>query len=159
MIPDPQRSPRSVATGIAAVRRPAGAASGTIVVADADPHLRDICATILRFRGFRVLEAVDGLDAIEIVRDAAPDAAVLDIDLPHLTGMEAAALLAGQPTTASTRVVLLSNYDGPLVQMRALRAGCAGYVRKPFDPAELVVEVTRALGREAETPAPLCPSA
>lgn len=159
MIPEPVRTPRPDLTGISAVRSSPGASTGTIVVADADPHLRDICATILRFRGFRVLEAVDGLDAIEIVRDAEPDAAVLDIDLPHLTGMEAAGLLARQPSTAATRVVLLSNYEGPLVQMQALRAGCAGYIRKPFDPSHLVSEVTRALGREVVATVPLCPPA
>lgn len=152
MIHGPLSMPAPARSAAPAARGAARAPAGTIVVADADPHLRDICATILRFRGFRVLEAVDGLDAIEIVRDTRPDAAVLDIDLAHLTGLEAAGLLARQPATATTRVVILSSYGGPIVQMRALRGGCAGYLTKPFDPRDLVAAVSRAIGREMEPP-------
>lgn len=119
--------------------------AGTILIADADPHLRDIYRAVLHFHGHHVVEVADGLDAIEAVRKIAPAAALFDADLPHLSGLEAAGLLSRHPTTTSTRIILLSVYTDPLAHARALRAGCAGYVCKPFDPCDLISEVQRVL--------------
>lgn len=116
-----------------------------ILVADADPHLRDIYRAVLKFNGHDVVEVADGLDAIQAVRQIAPAAALFDADLPHLNGVEAAGLLSRNPSTAATRVILLSIYAEPLAHARALRAGCAGYVSKPFDPCDLIREVQRVL--------------
>jgi CheY-like chemotaxis protein len=118
----------------------------TVLVADADPHLREIYRAVLEFHGHHVSVASDGLEALEMVRTLKPDVALLDVDLPHLNGLEAARLLRENPATAVTTLILLSIYSGALDHLRALRAGCTGYLPKPFEPRHLLEEVRRALG-------------
>lgn len=125
---------------------------GTIVVADADPDLRAIYRTVLEHHGHRVVDARDGLEALELVRALTPEVVLLDLDLPHLNGLEAARLVCGNRATTSTSVILLSVYTGAVDQVRALRAGCAGYLPKPFEPRHLIAEVRRALAPLAATP-------
>ena len=133
---------------------------GTIVVADADPDLRAIYRTVLEHHGHRVVDARDGLEALELVRALRPEVALLDLDLPHLNGLETARLVCGNRANTATSVILLSIYTGAVDQVRALRAGCAGYLPKPFEPRHLIAEVRRALtplaaGTASPTPAPI----
>lgn len=145
MIPETRRTLNLSGVDIPIARAAPQGGAATILVADADPHLRDIYRTLLAHHGYRTIEAADGLDAIEAVRELRPDAALLDMDLPHLNGLEAAGLLRSHPTTAGTPLIMLSIYADPLVHVRAVRAGCVGYVEKPFEPGALVGEVRRVL--------------
>ena len=131
---------------------------GTIVVADGDPDLRAIYRTVLEHHGHRVVDARDGLEALELVRALRPEVALLDLDLPHMNGLDAARLVRGNRATTATRVILLSIYTGALDQVRALRAGCAGYLPKPFEPRHLIAEVRRALSPLAAAPASPTPA-
>lgn len=140
-------------------RAPLQERRGTIVVADADPDLRAIYRTVLEHHGHRVVDARDGLEALELVRALRPEVALLDLDLPHLNGLDAARLVGGNRATTATSVILLSIYTGALDQVRALRAGCAGYLPKPFEPRHLIAEVRRALAPLAATPASPTPAA
>lgn len=126
------------------------ACSRTIVVADADRDLREIYQIVLRYYGYRVVEATDGVEVLKIVRDLQPDAALLDINLPRLNGLETTRLLRREPFAADTSVILLSIYSDPRVHRRALEAGCSGYLTKPFGSQELLGEVRRVLGEDVE---------
>lgn len=160
MIHESQRSLEWSRTAIPISRVSAKHRPATIVVADADPDLRDIYRTALEFHGHRVSVAADGLEAIALIRNLEPDLALLDLDLPHLNGLEATRLLRGNPATAGISVILLSIYTGAADHIGALRAGCAGYLPKPFEPRHLLEEVRRALGALTNghvSPAPAYP--
>lgn len=130
----------------------------TIVVADADPDLRDIFRAALEFHGHRVSVAADGIEALALIRSLEPDLALLDLHLPHLNGLEATRMLRGNPATADTSVILLSIYTGAADHIGALRAGCTGYLPKPFEPRHLLEEVRRALGAPTSGHVSLAPA-
>ncbi len=97
-------------------------------------------ALVEGFAGFRVVaEAGDGREAARLVRQLEPDIALLDIAMPGLNGLDAAALIARE--TPGTQVVILSMHTAENYVLEALRAGAVGYVVK--DAA--VDELERAL--------------
>jgi DNA-binding NarL/FixJ family response regulator len=91
-----------------------------------------------------VAEAGDGRHALAMARAHRPDVLLSDIAMPHLTGLELAAVVARE--LAPTRVVILSMHASEEYASRALQAGAAGYLLKDSDPAELEVAL-RAVAR------------
>ncbi len=100
-----------------------------------------------------VAEAGNGRDAVELARTHAPHVVLMDIALPELNGLEAAARLRDQQPGA--RVIILSMYSNEEYVLRALRAGVAGYLLKDSAPAEL----QRAIETVARGEAYLSPKA
>ncbi|MHB8618009.1 MAG: response regulator [Chloroflexota bacterium] len=86
-------------------------------------------------------EAVDGEEAITLARELRPDVLLMDVRMPRLDGVEAAAALAGEP---GLRVILLTTYDDDDLVLRGMRAGAAGYLLKD-QPAEEIIEAIRAV--------------
>ena len=117
-----------------------------IVVADDEADIRRLTTFTLRRRGYTVLEAVDGDTALDLIRAERPDAAVLDVMMPGLSGMELLRRTRSDPALARTAVVLLTARADAAQRVEALRAGAADYVLKPFDPPELLARVDNALG-------------
>ncbi len=88
-----------------------------------------------------VAEAGDGIEALEVARRASLDLAILDVSMPRMTGLQAAAeILAIQP---EVRVLMLSMHDSEQYLFEALRAGASGYVLKSAADRDLV-EASRA---------------
>nr|BFE55925.1 two component system response regulator [Dactylosporangium thailandense] len=94
-----------------------------------------------------VAEAADGREAVELVRAHRPDLALLDIRMPRLDGLSAAAeLRAAAPDVA---VVLLTTFDEDEYVARALAEGAAGFLLKAADPRELILGVRAVAGGAA----------
>ena len=89
-------------------------------------------------------EAEDGHEAVRLVEELHPDVVLLDIGMPGLNGLDAASRLAGPDRHA--RVLILSMHSSEEYVLRALRAGCAGYLLKRSAVSELEVAV-RAVAR------------
>ncbi|MBN0973464.1 MULTISPECIES: response regulator [Gordonia] len=124
----------------------------TVVVVDDHPFFRDGVSRGLAASGrVRVVgEAADGLAGLELIRREKPDVAVVDHQMPHMTGVEVAHAVSrdGLPT----RVLLLSAVtDGPIV-FRALQEGAAGYLSKDADRDDIVGAVTRVAKGETVVP-------
>jgi DNA-binding response OmpR family regulator len=83
-----------------------------------------------------VVEAADGLEALELAVSASPDVAVLDIMMPALNGLEVAAQLRSQARTRDIPIVFLTARAADEDVLKGLLAGGDDYVRKPFKPAE-----------------------
>ncbi len=89
-------------------------------------------------------EAGDGQEAVRLAESLRPDVLLLDVGMPGLNGLDVAARLATQD--ASIRVLILSMHTSEEYVLRALRAGCAGYLLKGSAVAELEIAV-RAVAR------------
>ncbi len=108
-----------------------------VVLAD-DHHLvrAGLRALIQNLSGFEVIgEAADGRQVIQLAEKLQPDIVLLDVTMPEMNGLTAAALLAS--VSPNTRVIILSMNSTADLVLRAMRAGVAGYLLKDVSPAEL----------------------
>jgi CheY-like chemotaxis protein len=117
-----------------------------VLVVDDDDVIRQLICVNLELEGFEVHMAVDGLDALEKVREVDPAVVTLDIMMPRLDGWDAAARLRSDPETAHVKVVLLSARAQEADIKRGSRLGVDHYLTKPFDPDELISVVRRLAG-------------
>lgn len=107
----------------------------TVLVVDDDGEAREMLATALQDLGFRVEEAVDGVDAVTKATAALPDIVVMDYTMPTMDGGEAARRLAADERTRSIPILLLSGCAEMIP--REVRLGCAAFLAKPCEPYEL----------------------
>jgi two-component system, cell cycle response regulator DivK len=116
-----------------------------ILVVDDFADVREMYAAYLRFAGFRVDEAVDGLEALQKAAALLPDLVLMDLSLPGLDGWEATRRIKADAATRHIPVVALTGHTlAPFVQ-RAKDAGVDGFLAKPCLPEALVSEVKRLL--------------
>jgi two-component system, OmpR family, KDP operon response regulator KdpE len=127
--------------------------TAAILLVDDDVSIQRAVAPLLRSRGYHVEVVSTGHDAVQAVRDHAPDLVVLDLGLPDLEGAEVCRQMR-QLTRAP--IVILSARSGEAEKVAALDIGADDYVTKPFGPEELLARIRVALRRvlDAETPEP-----
>jgi two-component system phosphate regulon response regulator PhoB len=116
-----------------------------ILCADDDADILNLLALRLERAGYRVVQAVDGEQALALARDLAPTLAVLDVMMPRLTGTEVLEALRADPATRDLRVILLSARAQESDVERGLAAGANAYLAKPFQAPELLELVERLL--------------
>ena len=119
----------------------ASLAPRTVLVVDDDAPLRALCCAALGEAGFRVLEAADGAEALELIARDRPDLILLDVMMPRLSGWAVAAELLAEPATGEIPIVFISGRREPADRLRAQELRASGYVTKPFDPAGLATTV------------------
>jgi two-component system, cell cycle response regulator DivK len=131
---------------------PRGPAKGDpgalILVVDDFEDNREMYTQYLRFNGYRVAEAVDGLDALTKAAALLPDLIVMDLSLPRLDGWEATRRLKKDPATSHIPVVALTGHALAGHEEGAREAGCDSFVTKPCIPADLEAEIRRVLGKQ-----------
>ena len=128
---------------------PTGADNGTIVVVEDDPNISDLVDMYLRREGFRVLQASDGENGLEIVHRDKPRLVILDVGLPGaIDGLDVCRRLRAD---GSVPVLMLTARDGEVDRVLGLELGADDYVTKPFSPRELVARV-KAILRRADGP-------
>ncbi|MDQ1122092.1 response regulator transcription factor [Microbacterium trichothecenolyticum] len=108
-----------------------------VVLADDEQLLREAVVTLLSLdEDIEIVgTARDGADAVDVVARTRPDIAVLDLEMPHRDGLEAAAEI--RAASPDTRVVLLTRYARPAALRRALEAGAVAFVTKATSVTEL----------------------
>jgi DNA-binding response OmpR family regulator len=115
-----------------------------ILVVDDDPDIRGLLRELLDRRGFSVLEAKDGQEALRIFFEQRPDLVVLDVQMPGLDGWKT---LERIRELSDVPVVMLTAKTTELEKTRGLRAGADDYVTKPFGRQELLARVEGLLRR------------
>jgi CheY-like chemotaxis protein len=116
-----------------------------ILVVDDDPVILRLLQVNFRLEGYDVVTASRGDEAIQIAREQAPEVIVLDVMMPGIDGYEVCRALKEDPTTAGAPVIFLSARAQDADRDRGYALGVVAYVTKPFDPAQLVDVVRRAL--------------
>jgi two-component system response regulator MprA len=121
----------------------------TILVIDDDPSIRSVVSRGLRFEGYQVHVAADGLEALRIAREQPLHMVVLDVMLPHLDGLEVCRRLR---RGTNVPIIMLTARDAVPDRIAGLNSGADDYLVKPFDFDELVARI-RALLRRTQTQA------
>ena len=121
-----------------------------VLLCDDDPLLVDLVQYRLAARGWDVIVARDGGEAMERLAESAPDAIVLDAMMPVVDGYEVLRRLRESPATAATPVIMLTARKQETDVLRALDLGASDYMVKPFIPEELVARLARLAGEQAK---------
>ena len=116
-----------------------------VLVVDDEPAVRDSLARTLRFEGYDVVVANDGIAALDAVRTDNPDVVVLDVMMPRMDGLEACRLLRSDHPTLP--VLMLTARDSVGDRVAGLDAGADDYLVKPFALQELLARVRALLRR------------
>jgi len=122
-------------------------AAPLILLAEDESAIRTICRVNLESDGLRVVEAVDGREALRAAREQQPELVLLDVMMPNLDGWEVAAELGEDPATRDVPIVFLSARAAREDRARAQELGAVGYIVKPFDPVGLGAAVRDVLER------------
>lgn len=120
-----------------------------ILVCDDDPLLLELLDYRLSARGYRVVTARDGEEALREVAAERPDAIVLDAMMPVIDGYEALRRLRADAAGPRIPVIMLTARQRERDIVGALELGADDYMAKPFMPEELVARLTRLLGTAA----------
>ncbi len=118
-----------------------------ILVAEDEKDIRELIAFTLRFAGFDVLLATNGVEAVEVAQAERPDLILMDVRMPKMSGYEACRRLKENPQTASLPVVFLSAKGQDSEIQQGLESGAEEYILKPFAPDELIQQVRDILNR------------
>ena len=109
----------------------------TILVVDDFDDTRLLLRTWLQKKGYRVVEAENGMQAVAETESRQPDLIIMDLEMPELDGLSATRKIRALPNFQEVPIVAVSAYGVDQFRAEALAAGCNEYVSTPFEPEEL----------------------
>lgn len=109
----------------------------TILVVDDFDDTRWLLRTWLERKGFRVIEAENGNEAVAEAQSESPDLIIMDLEMPELDGLDATRKIRNFEKLARVPIVAVSAYGAAQFRRLALEAGCDEYLSTPFEPEEL----------------------
>jgi len=116
-----------------------------VLLVDDYSDAREMYTEYLEFMGYQVLQAQNGVEALERALDSSPDIILMDLSLPIMDGWEATRRLKEDSRTSSIPVVALTGHALAGISEGAKEAGCDSFVTKPCLPEDLVKEIRRLL--------------
>jgi two-component system response regulator AtoC len=123
--------------------------SDLILIIDDEANLRRTLAQILRERGYAVLEASNGVEAIELLRHSIPDLIFSDWKMPEMGGEQILRYLRDAPHLAMIPVIVITAFGSSDSAIEAVRLGAYDFVTKPFDLDEISLTAERALAHSS----------
>jgi diguanylate cyclase (GGDEF)-like protein len=116
-----------------------------ILIAEDEPHLREVLRFQLENAGYDVIEASDGEQAVEQAHQHQPDLLLLDVMMPHLDGYEVCRRLRASFTTRQIPIIMLTAKTAESDRIQGLEGGANDYVTKPWQARELMLRVRNVL--------------
>ena len=116
-----------------------------VLLVDDYPDARDMYAEYLEYSGYDVVQAANGMEALQRAVDDQPDIILMDLSLPVMDGWEATRRLKANALTAAIPVVALTGHALAGISEGARKAGCDSFVTKPCLPEDLVKEIWNVL--------------
>ena len=117
-----------------------------LVVEDNAVNMKLVCE-LLAFEGYRMLQANDAEEAMGVLQQCIPDLILMDIALPGMDGLTLTRQIKADEKTAQVPVVALTAFAMKGDNLKAVAAGCDGYITKPINTRELPAEIAAFLGR------------
>jgi len=121
-----------------------------ILIAEDERDIRELVSYSLQFGGFTVVQATNGVEAVEQAQKELPDLILMDVRMPKMTGYEACRQIKTIHTIRDIPVVFLSAKGQESEVQTGLEVGAEEYILKPFAPDELVKQVQAVLERVAK---------
>ena len=123
------------------------AVPGKILIVDDEANIRELIKFNLGKAGYQTVEAIDGHEAVALVKNEQPDLLVLDLMLPGIDGLEVCRLLKSNKKTAGIPIIMLTARSEEVDKIIGLELGADDYLTKPFSPRELVARIKAVLRR------------
>ena len=121
-------------------------AQQTVLVVDDDPEIVSMVSLRLTKKGYRVITATDGNEALEAARRERPALVVLDVMMPGRNGWEVARALKQDPVTEKMKIVMLTAIGESVNEMTSPLYGADAHIDKPFDFTHLEKTVAKLVG-------------
>ena len=117
----------------------------TILIVDDEPDVLKMEVFRVRRLGYQVITAVNGQEALAVIREKRPDLVLLDVRMPIMLGTDVCVAVKNDDSLRST-VIILVTASSDAVASKAGECGADDYLLKPFEPAELVAKLKNFLG-------------
>ena len=117
----------------------------SILAVDDSPSMRKMVSFTLTGAGFKVVEAVDGVDALEKAQTQEIDLVLADQNMPRLDGIGLTRKLREDPKFKGTPILILTTESSDLMKQAGRAAGATGWLVKPFDPNRLIEVIQKVL--------------
>jgi CheY-like chemotaxis protein len=122
--------------------------AAVLVVEDNEENWDMLSRRLLR-RGYTVIRAADGQEAVEMAARETPDLILMDVSLPVMDGLEATRRIRARPETQTTPIIALTAHATSADRDKALQAGCDDYHTKPVELPRLLAQMEVLLARAA----------
>ena len=116
-----------------------------VLVVEDSPTTRKVIALTLTQKGYMVIEAQDGMEALSRLSEEKPDLILLDIILPRMDGYKILSIIKENEELKNTPVIMLTSKGGILNKVKGKLAGSTAYLTKPFEPKDLIKTVEKYL--------------
>jgi two-component system cell cycle response regulator DivK len=122
---------------------------GTILYVEDNPDNRMLVKRILNAENYKLLEATNAVQAINLLETTTPDLILMDINMPDMDGYTLTTRIRSMPGLARVPILALTANVMRGDKEKTLEAGCDGYIQKPLDVDQLIREIEKFLARRA----------
>jgi two-component system chemotaxis response regulator CheY len=119
--------------------------AATILAVDDSASMRQMVSFTLKHAGYEVIEAADGVDALEYARNNAVNLVLTDVNMPRMDGITLVRELRQLAAYKFTPMLVLTTEAGPEKKMQGKPAGATGWLVKPFNPDKLLATIAKVL--------------
>ena len=119
----------------------------TILLVDDSPTVRVMVSDLLRRKGIEVIEAADGIEAMEKMQVQCPDLVITDIVMPKMNGYELCRWIKTQFQDRYIPVIMCTSKDQQFDHYWGIKQGADAYITKPFEPVDLIRAIKKLLVR------------
>ncbi|GAB2557548.1 Hpt domain-containing protein [Rhodanobacter koreensis] len=123
-----------------------------VMVVDDSITMRKVTSRVLERHEYEVSTAKDGVDAVEKLHERVPDLMLLDIEMPRMDGYELATHMKADPRLRNVPIIMITSRSGDKHRQRAFDIGVDRYLGKPYQEAELLVQINEVLEQRAAEP-------
>lgn len=120
--------------------------SRSILIVDDSPSIRQMVGFTLRSAGFNVVDAEDGMAALELAKTQSFDLVVTDINMPHMDGFALTSALRAMDGYSKTPILVLTTESCDEIKQKGRASGATGWLIKPFNPLRLTELVRQVIG-------------
>ena len=122
----------------------------TILHVEDNEDNRQIVRDLFEFKGYTIIEAVDGEEGVHKAREIKPNLILMDIQLPKMNGYDTTHTIKSDPTLKGIPIIVITSYALSGDDQKAFDAGADDYMAKPYDPKDLLEKVEVWLGKRSE---------
>ena len=118
---------------------------GVILTVDDSASMRQMVRFTLEGAGYQVLQAADGVEALEMARNKGADLVLTDVNMPRMDGITLVRELRALEGYRYVPMLVLTTESGQETKQRGKQAGATGWIVKPFNPEQLLATIARVL--------------